>query len=329
LIDHSAFLFRKLFLKVVFSIKRTHIPNRENTIAIFSQPRSGSTWLSQLLAEIPKTIKVDEPLFRGKFSLDGKMPPRGRGKLDVLDDLNFFYYQPIPLGAEFPEAEEFFKRLFELDFTNPYLFEETNLLKIPGSENVLFKFCYGSLLLPWLSNKIKFSPIVLVRNPFAVVSSQLSHYSFQEILNQHSYQLPTFRFDETFTRHEAILATIKYPEEILAATWCINYLKVVEKECVSKDWLIVSYENIVSNPDSEIQRIFEYLNKPIPNSIWNHFYKPTISTSKTDFESKHQLSSWKEKLNKDQIQRITQILLKFKIEGYSDEIYPNNSVIYN
>ncbi|NQZ77241.1 MAG: sulfotransferase domain-containing protein, partial [Ekhidna sp.] len=166
---------------------RKIIPKKNaKKIAIFSVPRSGSTWLSEVIAAMSSTIKVDEPLFRGEIELNGSLP-RGKGKLRVLDDLGFFYYQPIPIDAEYKEASGFFSRLFKPDFASPYLYEETNIYKIPIAEKVLFKFCYGNMLLPWLMKQYKLKAIILMRNPYAVIASQLSHYSFETLKNQETF----------------------------------------------------------------------------------------------------------------------------------------------
>ncbi|WP_421764582.1 sulfotransferase domain-containing protein [Ekhidna sp.] len=314
--SYCLYLIRKIRLWIVLKVKGKHYPQKSNTIAIFSLPRSGSTWLSELICEIPNTIKVDEPLYRGFLALDGKMPATGHGKIKQLDKLEFYYYQPIPPNEEFEEAHDFFRNLFSLKITNPYLFEETDLRSIPTSKNVLFKFCYGNLLLPWLVKRFDFLPIVLVRNPYAVVASQMRHHSFERILNQKSFEIPKFRYSEYLT--EVIdLDQIKHPEEILAAIWCINYLAVSGKSS-KKNWLIISYEDLVRNPDVEIKRIFSYVNNPIPSTIWDRFHQPSVSTDKSDFQNKEQLLSWKKELNPDQIKRIGRILTKFKIDDYSD-----------
>lgn len=319
--SYCLYLVRKIRLWIVLKMKGKHYPHKDNTIAIFSLPRSGSTWFSELLMEIPNSIKVDEPLYRGFLSFDGKMPPKGQGKINQLDDLEFYYYQPIPFDQSFEEASHFFEELFSLKISNPYLFEETRMNCIPTAKNVLFKFCYGNLLLPWLAKQFDFPIIVLERNPYAVVASQLKHYSFDKVLRQNIFEIPEFRYSKYITDH-IDLDEITHPEEILTAIWCISRL-IVTTNNEATDWLVVSYEKLVINPEEELKRIFNYLNKPIPSTIMDNFYQPSVSTEKSNFRDELQLDSWKKELKPEQIVRIGDVLAKFKIDNYSDSIAVN------
>ncbi|WP_179213393.1 sulfotransferase domain-containing protein [Ekhidna lutea] len=298
--------------------KSEHAYSRDNTICVFAQPRGGSTWFSNLLLSLPRSMKVDEPLSRGMFDPSGKMPPAGIGKIKKLDELNFYYHQPIPKGANHQEAEQFFDDLFRLKYRNPYLFEETSYRSMLNPELLIFKFNQGNLMLEWLVDKFQFTPIVLLRHPFSVIASQLSFYAFEKVRSASKYEIPEFRFHEYFDPYQDILASLKHPEEILAARWSMNYLPVNQP---SKKWLTIHYENVIADPDSELEKIFTYIGRNQPDEIREKFYLPAFKNhhDKTHYEEKGSKESWKGNLTDEQIKRIKRVLLDFGITSYNGE----------
>jgi len=48
--------------------------NKSNTIALFCNPRGGSTWLSDLVAHFAESASANEPEYRGQFHTNGTMP---------------------------------------------------------------------------------------------------------------------------------------------------------------------------------------------------------------------------------------------------------------
>ncbi|MEM6830570.1 MAG: sulfotransferase domain-containing protein [Bacteroidota bacterium] len=318
-IEIFGFLWKKVVIASLLLLNGKHRFSKAHTICVFAQPRGGSTWISNLLLHIPRSVKVDEPLFRGKFRPDGEMPPAGFGKLNVLDDLNFYYHQPIPKGEDFEEAARFFERLFRLGYSSPYLYEETSLKQLFRPENVIFKFNEGNLLMEWLVHRFELTTIVLLRNPFAVVASQLSFYAFSNVTKADSYKLPDFRFRHCLDPYLDHLKGLRYAEEILAARWCIHYLAVSK---TNDKWLTVYYEDVVTRPQEEIQRIFDYLKRPVPDTLHEDFYTPSFQGYHAEAyyrKPANSLESWRTILSKQQTDRIKRVLEDFKVFEYKGE----------
>lgn len=290
---------------------------RHNTICVFSQPRSGTTWFTNLLLSIPCSLKIDEPLFRGFFDPE-EMPHSGIGKIKELDHLNFYYHQPIPEDADFPEATRFFDNLFKLKYINPYLLEENSYLRMFHPNTFIFKFNEGNLLVNWLIKNFNFTPVVLHRNPYAVISSQLSFYAFEKVAVADGYKIPEFRFSEYFQPFHHILRSLKHPEEKLAARWCMNYIPVSE---ASDKWLTVYYERLVDNPEAELEKVFSYLGFEQAKDLHQKIHLPAFRKyhNKSYYQMRKSKDAWKSHLTKVQTDRISRVLNDFGIKGYNQE----------
>jgi hypothetical protein len=315
-----------------------HIKNRgfdyssQNTIAVFSQPRGGSTWFTNLLTAMPHTAKIDGPLYQGPFIPDGTMPSGEVSKLKVLRDLAFHYHQYIPEDENWPLAKAFFNDLFSHKFYTPYLFTETPLRTLQRADRFVFKFYHASLMMPWLIRNFDIKPIFLTRNPYAVVASQLKYEAFEETIKTGKYALPEFKFSGFFVPYLSFLKDVSTPVEILATRWCLNYLPLITREDNNKKWLTVSYESMLLHRDLELKRIFEFLGQPIPENIDSIYQKPSISTTKSSEvyqEKVEHLGNWKNVLTSKEVAEISQILDRFGVKGYSQELEPDYEFIYN
>ena len=78
-------------------------PNQ--VILIVSDPRSGSTWLSEVLSTINQSYIIDEPLHINN--------------VHELKALKFEWRQHIPVNRNWPAAKQFFKNLFSGKINNP------------------------------------------------------------------------------------------------------------------------------------------------------------------------------------------------------------------
>ncbi len=252
-----------------FIRKRINVPDKtiKDNIYLFTLPRSGSTWLAELLLNIQDSFLIDEPLWSGNIGSSRATYAR----CDEVKKLGFYFIQPIPQKADWPEAEEFFSKLLKVQVGKYGLFMEGDLHQLLNTETFIFKFCYGNLLLPWLIDKFQIKPIFLIRHPCAVVHSQMNMPHFNYILKQPEFIVPDFRFSDCYKKYDHILKTIKYPEENLAAHWAISNHYLVTHPYNNDKWLTVAYENVYANFDEEIERIFNWIHKPVPVDKPEHF----------------------------------------------------------
>jgi hypothetical protein len=72
--------------------------NFRNHIIIAANPRGGSTWLEQIFALVPNSVTYYEPL--------------NDAYNHHVRDLGFYRHQAIPQYESWPEAKQFFTKLF-------------------------------------------------------------------------------------------------------------------------------------------------------------------------------------------------------------------------
>lgn len=260
------------------------------------------------------------------------MPDGQAAKLKSLKSLNFYFHQYIPENADWPEARDFFHQLFSHQFYTPYLFQETPLDKLTNAGDFVFKFYHANLMMPWLIRNFGIKPIFLIRNPYAVIASQLNFYAFTETIKAGKYKIPKCRYAGFFDQYQPILKDVKTAEEILAARWCLNFVPLIAHTDNNKSWLTISYESLLFHKDHELNRVFNYIGRPIPTNIDSVYSSPSSSTDKPKnhyARTLEHLNSWKNILSSKQVDNIAQILRGFGVKGYDQDPVPDCRYLYN
>lgn len=137
---------------------------QKNTIIISGAPRTGTTWLMEILATLPKYKTIFEPLHMDRFPqlLKLNFPPR--------------IYVP-------PEEDNVFLQNHLKDVfrgvkisRNPH-YSVVNLKEINRRlpfNGVIVKFINGNRLLPWISKRFETrATYLIIRHPCATIASQL------------------------------------------------------------------------------------------------------------------------------------------------------------
>lgn len=307
---------------VLKKIKKTRLPilrtlflfkhfDPSKNLLLFSSPRGGSTWLSQILLTVPKTILIWEPI-----------NPR---KNKRLRDLNFGWRQSIPENEKWKDAEDFFFNVLSGKELTLDTIRYTNFHRLIIGKQLLIKFVRANALLPWLSNTFhfKYLPIYLVRHPFAVVQSQLRHGAWNHI--HPKYVLPDTPFNEPYIKHWDFIKSLSSLEEILVANWCFANKYTLENKRNDSDWITIFYENLIVRPEIEIDRIFTRWGVPKPNDIYKQSKEPSFTVKSNDLSSSEQkqIAKWKDFFNSSTISKMENVLNYFEISHYrSDSCYP-------
>ncbi len=283
--------------------------NPNETILLFSDPRGGSTWLTEALLTIPKSAAIWEPLHL-------TYNPQ-------VKKIGFSWRQEIPINSSWPEAKILFDKVQSGKYLNRYLAFLHKPSDYIRCRQLIVKFCRGNALLPWLVEQydFKFKPVYLVRHPYAVISSQLKqggwHSSFTE------FKIPEGRFNESYLKHREFLKTIQSKEEALLVTWCIT--NQVALLAPNKDkWIKVHYETLHLNPEETIHHIFNDWGMTIPEGIQKKLQEESRTTvSGVERESKiAQLRKWEKSFSVEKLDRFMEILNYFKVSEYGCGILP-------
>lgn len=296
------------------AVRNTRRFDPAQSICVFSDPRGGSTWITEVLAQLPRTAVLFEPLHIGHV-------PRFRR-------LGFAWRQYIPESGTWPEAERGFDDLFSGKILNRWTCSYSSPRKFFLADRMIVKFCRANAMIPWLTKRYAFErqPVYLLRHPFAVVASQLTHGAWGNTTTR--YVIPDCRFNEFYTEHADFLSSLRSQEEVLVATWCLTNRVPLNSERNDRDWITVHYENLISNPQHELTRIFGRWQTTMPEAVLRHVDKPSFTTKDARFQAKDvetQLSKWKAVFNEAQIARMMRVMQYFAISMYDEGVFPNET----
>lgn len=300
-------------------------------IAIFGISRGGTTWFADILTKIPESCLVWEPLFKYNKYRINSFNPFAFPEQSMVD---FGWTPHIPQDQNWPEAEFFFKQLFNGKILNLKILRFNDLAKVATSKTFIFKFCFGNLLLPWLVDLINFKPIVLVRHPLAVVASMTNfgdNFSFAK--NDLAYDFRSKKFSTFYEKYIPLFEHVDSPERRLLIEWIIQYDYLINHPYNNKKWTTVSYEDLYMNPEKKINEIFKELDKPVPSNVFDNLREVSFSSNRNHsveaIKQNKQLSHWKSKFSATQISNMLKFLELAEIDFYSEKEEPDYKRLYN
>tara|TARA_B100001146_G_C16195365_1_gene441374 strand:- start:2084 stop:3034 length:951 start_codon:yes stop_codon:yes gene_type:complete len=295
------FLKKKTFFLIRFK--------PQSNILIFADPRGGSTWLTEIIKEITKLPLLWEPLHVRK------MPS--------LQPLNFSYRQYINETCSESGVNFFFSRLFKGELRDSWLYsQEKNTLKLFKSHAAIIKFCRGNLLLPYLTENFRFKkkPVYLLRHPLAVVASQLKQGGWDKVDSKVDLsKISAYPYD---IKNLEFLKKINTKEEVLTVQWCLHNKYVIEHSKNNKNWITITYEEMVMQPEETLARILKSWQIKKDLKYINFQKKSFTSINHEEYKKEERLTKWKTQFNEQQINRMLEILNFFEINLYNTSIMP-------
>jgi hypothetical protein len=288
----------------------------EDSLIISSETRGGSTWLMELINTDPDTIINWEPL----HEIKGVVPPAFRWGPNPS----------IPENTRNTGYEDLMKKMLTYKLATYNSIKYCTLKELLNGKRVITKFVRSNEMLAWLVNsfQLKYKPIYLLRHPVAVAKSQIRNF-----YDKHE-KLSPFEILDTinssrYLEHLGYINSLTTMLERQVALWCIHNRNVLNHPDHGKKWIVVYYENLVVNPDKELQRLAEELNLNIPDGSIDY-----QRASRSDYHNEYisdksvQLSKWKNGLTDDQLRALQEVLDHFGIEEYSAlDIYPIGQIV--
>lgn len=281
----------------------------EKAILLFCDPRGGSTWLSEILQQNLKVSLIWEPLHVGQNP--------------NFEKIGFGYRQYIPEDAEWAEAKSQFENSFSGRSLNSWTTSKTSIDEMKDADQLMIKFCRGHLLLPWLIQNFDFDfhPIHFVRHPLAVLASMLRHTDWDGVSNA-SYPIPDGRYNSIYLEHKEFLDSLTSREEVLLTTWCICNQYLLSHKWCNKEWITITYEDMLLDPLKEVERIKKRWGL---GDSWDisSIRKPSSTTLKgSPSEVAERLSYWKDYFTDNQLDAFDRIFKYFKLDLYTFEFKP-------
>ncbi|MFX0132466.1 MAG: sulfotransferase domain-containing protein [Candidatus Hodarchaeota archaeon] len=296
-----------------------------DTIAIFGSPRSGTTWLMELIETLPNYLTIFEPFNINWFPkvrmYDFGFRPYINPK---KNDHKMYEY----LNKVFSGRIRSIEPLYNLNINNVY-----DRIK---SNKIIVKFIRANRIIPWISSKFKLKNIIYItRHPCATISSQIkSNITGYNILNPPK---------NIFPKKTELINEIKDIPEIVKIINKINKLNKIET--LSIIWAIdqyipfkyqnkynfytISYEDLLLRGEETLKNLFHYIGYDDYIYVRKLLKNPSKVTLKSERSivklRKKQLFKWKYDLSIRQIKQIINILEKFNI-FVTEQNYEINSL---
>jgi|GEM_PF-3681348 len=267
------------------------------TTVLLSSGRSGSTWISTTLQQIPTTRVIFEPFHAGKGTTE-------------LSGHRFTYLDAQTSNDRLADS---FRRVVQADIRKPWI-EQFNTGTTLTYDRRLIKLVRANLLFPWLHKWFpEFRYILLLRHPAAVILSQLNG----------GWNLSSARLNaQSVLRDSARLERFDdygWPEEGFASNllfWIIE--NEIALECAKTNQsLVLHYENLCMNPDDELRRIEHYLNTKLPKEAWQQLDDASWSshTSIGTLSAEEKVTNWISQITDEQMTILADLLKRSPLGG--------------
>lgn len=301
--------------KVVSHLNRL-TGNYSDVVWLFGDGRSGTTWLADLINYQGGYYEMFEP-FHPRFVKQIASRP---------------LHNYIPPGEVDENFEQFASDVFRGCLINKRVNSQNRSY---FHEGLLIKDIFANLSVAWAAEKFPtVKKIFLIRNPFAVALSKYNKRSWiwlenpKELLSQKQLR------KDYLAPFESLINAVgdDYIERQIMIWAIIHYVPLMQLQ--SDQVHIVFYEQLYSDPISELRRLYDYLGRDKVN-LENSDYLSRVSIpsrvsgdSSTIVRGESPITQWREELSVDQIRRGRMILDSFELDTlYRDECMPDRSAL--
>jgi sulfotransferase family protein len=273
-------------------------------VLIAGSGRSGTTWLQELINHRRDHRVIFEPFTRAVVPFCS----------------HFNWRQYIREADDAPRFLDPTRRILSGDFRNDWT-DQYNQRKVYKKR--LVKDIRGLLLLRWLHGRFPEIPIVyIMRHPCAVIASQLRmdwHLNVNLLLEQGELVADFLKPYEYLMRRALINL------DHLTLIWCVeNYVPL--RQFRSGEILLVFYEELLQNPEREVERIFRFIGQPLQPGAFKQYRRQSAEAREWSaiLTGDDLLNSWRKYLDAFQISRILYFVGLFGLRRiYGEDSMPH------
>lgn|GEM_PF-719928 len=286
-----------------------HRPGSLPNVFVFSLPRSGSTWLMELVWSQPGFKHCNEPT-------DLRHPL-------VRKHLGINEWHDLYQATDRDQLRHYFEGFCEgrLGFLNPRPFYRYYR---PYTNRIVFKIIHGCEdRLNWFADQFDGRVVYLVRHPIAVSLSREGFPTLQAMLSSNYRQ----HFSDAQLRYADAIAASGSKLEQGVLSWCLQTAMPLRQQ--RGDWVVVSYEQLILEPEPVIQELQRKLVLPKPQRMLEQLMTPSRSTWKSDGSTRQMLDGdqparaqrlvekWRDHVSPSEERRLMEILERFEIDVYT------------
>jgi hypothetical protein len=290
------------------------VPDGRPNVLLFSTPRSGSTWLMEIILTQTGFKPCDEPFDLRQDFVKQYLGPRG------IHDWPDLYDE-----EHARTLEAYLKGIADgrLHLTDRFIHRNRFRLL---TRRVVFKLLHaGEDRIARWRDLCRGRVLYLIRHPLPVSLSRRHLPRLTTFLNEGQYGR---HFDAAQLREARRIAAAGDGLDKSVLDWCLqNALPLRERE---PDWILVTYEQLVLDPMPIIGRLCAELDLDQPARMKKQLRVASASTQQSDARTRDRLADgrrdgsenswylekWRAKIDARQEQRLMQILSIFDIDIY-------------
>ncbi len=275
------------------------------TIFVSGSPRSGTTWLAEVLNSDNAYRFLGEPFTAGL------VPPSN----------HFLIRQYLRPADDDPRYLKPARAIFAGKIRNAWV-DNVNRCAFPRGRIV--KDVRTTLMLKWFRAHFPRMPIVyLVRHPCAVALSRV-RLAFRTDFRKVYFAQPALMEDFLAPFADEI-ARAQTPFERHIVDWCVeSFVPFAQLE--RSDVFLAFYENLCSS-EAELRKLFEYTGRPFNDAIARRIHRPSLSTMAKGrgsqfFAQGTAVDAWRRQITPDELAAAQRITKAFGLE----HIYGDNTL---
>lgn len=242
-------------------------PTAKRAVVVFGSGRSGTTWISDMLASCRGCIAFFEPLraerspqvprWGASSDLPGPMVPVAHDCSPWEEYLNSLFSGGVRNGWVRQDHRRVPDCLESVPLVTPLLYRVSRrrfTRQEAKATTRVFKMIRGNLLVPWMLSRFSVDPVYVLRHPCAVVGSRLRlgwSHGLENVLAQGGLR-------EELRPWMHLLKRANTQLEKTAALWCVENLLPL-RMVASGELRPYFYERFVKAPRREFSQAFRHL----------------------------------------------------------------------
>ena len=303
-----------------------HRGGDKQDILILSSPRSGSTWLMELLYAEPGMKYIYEPLGKKILDYHDLLPIDTRWYWITLTD-----EEKNILGQYFREdgkISHFGPRNF---FSRFYNFR---------TDRRVIKIIRANSIIRWFAREFDFEIIYLIRHPLA--------QSLSSIKRGHSPCANQFLENELFVHRFLNEELVDYANDVFEGgskrekfvlEWCLDNLVPLKSSPETEEWLTVSYEELVLKTEAFIKLFCDEFELETENKMLEMVRSPSKTSDSSDRQTRSKIRSgddqylirkWRNDFTEREIEKLFEIVERFGITAYQPgQLLPRSTFLHH
>lgn len=298
----------------------THHHCVKKDVFIFSSPRSGSTWLMEIINSQDNFKYVNEPLHTNRHK-------------GYLTNINPKWSEIYSSSDRRDKFLNYFEKILKDElFVGQQKFKDIIKGKFDYNTNRrVFKILRGKDLINDFENKFDVKIVYLLRHPIPVALSLVKEEMESRInyyLNNDDYLSKYLNQDQFEFSRQILMNGSEFEKRVLQ--WCLENFPPLKK--LNKDkWIIISYEDLVINEKETLVNLYEELELNDLDIMLKQIKKPSRTTASKNSkklinkrDKGKLIKKWEKAITFTEKESAFNILDKFNIDIYIKDQYTMN-----